>query len=563
MSFLSDHVKAYLHNRPRKVIVFAAVFAFLCVLAQPLYQGFKVWRSNSLRKESQKLWEAESYELSFNKAYTAYLLNPHDIDSLRNLADTALKLGIPKANEFWEGVINSKEVMPSDWESAVDASLRVGEVAKAFDYLIRWQRSDEVGESYNIRKARAYIAASEYTKAKRVISELVDAGINNKDVFWLHARYVQLLGSKEERQNLRGVAVELSKKKDDLGLIASRYILDSLDFELIDRIEAADRFFNHPDRSEVDALRALSILIQNDRYDRKEILSRIESDLDLKDQGLLAALTTLLCEIEEYQYVLDLVDEFSSQQSPEVYRNYLIAELNKGEMDRVLDLTSQNDRRIASMAVESVLRAQIFHDSGIDANYEQNLEESVKQAGQDDIVFLESQFRKLGEERVLLQLYLKAGEESTYGHHAKRLYLDLAMRLKDELALQRGIDDIDLALILRKNPFEQARWVYLCFLYGINEVDARKVAQELAARYPTDLYFRLILSMAHWKSGNIDKAAFLANAPIERLMQLNPRSRLIVAMVLKEANEPVPVGLVSSLDEAKLLPKEIELLRTI
>lgn len=532
MTQLRDRIVNFLNSRTIATILIASLIALTFLFAQPGYRAFKAWRSEQILTTSQELLEEESYREAFYKAHSAVLLNPGNTDAGRHLAKLALDFGHPEAHRFWETVIRNSDAEESDWAYAIDASFRIGDYATAFDYLLRWEKAgveDDAG--FEFRRAQAYALSGQYQIAVEYVEKAAVAYPANIELRTLYLQLLSTVGSPDVKMRIaEGILAAESSYPIDLYWISRE---SSLPEEM--RLRGIEKLLATPN---LELEQELSLVSLAASYGWKDTVSRIESirqRIDRENESQLASLTTTLCAIGAYSDVVELIDAEKAQSNRVLLRNLLVAQINEGEIDNAFEITSQQrNERLTSMAEETLIRAIAFEVAGDKAQYRDNLKLAVESAEIDDLAFLEQQFLRMEETDALLELYRKVSESSNYGPKARQLWLNLALKLRSENEIREALDSDDNWSSSLANPQDAANAVYYQLVYGINIDEARARAEELAATFSGDPYFRGLLGLAYLQSGAPERATQLVTAD---LPTNDPKSALMKAAVLGEAGE--------------------------
>lgn len=553
-----DKLKRTLNQRPITSLVLGSALLGLCFAALPTYRYVKKARSESVLEESKALWEDAQYRQAFQKAHTASLLAPSSVEASRHLADIALKVGHPQAYKFWERVIYTDEVTTEDWQFATRASMMNRSPESTFEYLSQWKRSqDNLQEAYYLARIQALVSNDQHYEAKQEAKVAIGLYEESIPIYSLYFALVKEFGTEEEQKKALAIMLEWSKRDDELGIKTLRSLVVTQTFTNEQREEAANRLLSHPKRGETDTLKAIAALALINPDYLLELDEEVSELINLDDLESLRIYTSLLCETGRYEEVLELVDEEKAATDKRLYQNVLMAKIGVGATDEVLDQTSDNSAELFSMAEDAVLRALAFKDSGNDANYKFNIEESIDKATDQDIDFIQHQLVKLGERDLLLDLYLKLGDHPKFGARTKQLAIQLALGLKDEEKLLRSLRSVDLSndfVSVKQKPL----WIYLHLIFGEDMEVARRQAESIATTHAGVPFVRALLAYSYFLSGDSGTAQSL----IAPGMTFNDIRCIVLCVAIFEGTDREKEfrAQLDKMDTSKLLKTELDLI---
>lgn len=529
MNQLRDRFINFLNARPFLVAGLACLMSLILVFAQPGYRAFKKIRAQSMLQESKQLMEDESYVQAYYKARTAVLLNAGNIEAARHLADLALKFNSPQAHRLWETVIRNEKADASDWAFAVDAAFQKGDYPIAFDYLLRWENEGvDDPAAFELRQAQAYALAGQLDVAKERADQAILDYPEDTGIHKLHLYLSNILSNSEARNALALSLIEpASAPLSDLKWVATNSLVDQAT-----RIAAIQKILAQDDLELEQRLTTINLGAKLGWQEANKRIDQIRERIDTADTEQMASFTSALCLLGRYGDVLELIEEESASEHRILMRNLLLAQVKEGGIESALDITSQyRDKRLTTLAEETLLRALAFQESGDKGLYQNNLDQAIDSAKFEDLSFLEYQFKQLGEVGALLDLYERVSQHPTFGDQARSFWLNLAISVRSESEIAYAINDDPNWLGQLLDPQQRANAIYYSLLYATDSNIARYQAEKLAATYRGNPDFQLLAAFAYHRQGMADVAQQFIASSRGNYQNLGKRSRFIAAVL--------------------------------
>lgn len=552
-----DRIKLSLNKRPTLILIVGLLFISLILSAIPAYRSIKQIRSEKLVKVSKELFESEDYALAFEKARTATLLAPNDITATRHLAELASEFAHPHAYKFWEQVIQSKDVLKSDWEKATEASIYNQNLPMAFHYLSMWKQSmDAPTEEYHIFRIQALAFSGDFATAKSEAKKTFETFPESEKATELYFTLVNEYGSPEEKEDISKTIIAWSQNDDAVGIKALRSIIDSNQFTDNERQYATEKLIHHPLRTDSD----LFLALKDDTFKSDFLDRQIEKRIDSGDTEFLNRYTTYLCDRNAFADVIKVLPTESARTDKRLWQNFLIAKIGIGETNEVFDLMETEKENLSTRAEESMIRALAFKKIGNEANYRQNLEKSIDNATSSDIDFIQKQIIKQNDKPYLLKSYFKIIEHPKRGPQARDNAILVAIDLNDEASIQKILEFVDLDQVSDSSP-QKPIWIYLNFIYEKNLESTHRHAQRFATSNLTQPITQSLLAYSFFLNNNTNKAREIVNhLPV----QIDLRSQILRAIILDGTPELERVKQnFLQYDLNRILPQESKLLTDV
>jgi len=541
------------------------LLAIAALLAYPAYRWSKSVRAEMLAEKAEQAYANENFQIAFDHAYSARLMDPDNYEIAILGARAALKL--PRRNPFalWEPIMDRPEIRS---EHLVELAERLVELRQfsqvdlVLPVLLEKDPDNERGhELYLESVLRDY----RFALAERLAQRWIEAGTES----WIiHNGYAEALlnyPAAEKREQGFDHLRSLVDRDDELGLRAIRRLLalnpgPEETRDLITRLEA------HPLAEEKDRMLALGW-----RYFREGSLTFEEAHqgvlelLDLESEEDRKEYFTWLSNMRRYELLLEELEMDEATQDGDLYRLALGAMIQSGDAGKVVQLTLDPSGLPISEAAVLILRARALAAIGDQEELDKTLDLAVRLSTLDDFSELESELARLKRWDNLGELYWRLMENRMTQRVAAGKLIFSTYYLKDETGLIEALETIELDQF-EGDPNLQNFVAYLKLLYEPkSRLDAAHELEDLMAQHPNLYDFRIVLSLAHLLAGNTRMVERLAPAIPETLPAQQMRFLKVAHHVVTHyADDPeaARTAMADALPFEDLLPRERSLLLT-
>ncbi len=493
------------------IAILSTLLVALSLGAQPAYRAFKSWRSDRILATSKQLFEEESYLPAFQKAQAATLLDPDNLEASRQLATLAVQFHHPHAHQFWLSVLHHQEVQNSDWMHAVDAAFQSNELETAFDYLRDWELSGG-GQDFDflIRRAMAYARSDDYSTAVELLDQAHQQFPERPETSTLFRNLADTISSPNLTQHVSDLLLQQeSPSLDELSWVAFNKTL-SIEKRL-QAIELSRQSGKLPLQHEILLLGlALKLGEEGAQSDFDALRNRI----DPKDPNQLNAYTSILSDQGRHQEVLELLGQEPRTDDRILLRNQLLALLETGKLEPALEQAGDSGEDWpTTIAEESIIRALVFQKLGNQRQFQESVERAIQSTSETDFDFIEQRIADLGQPPLLVELYKSEAQKTQPGPELLFRWLQTAVSTGSLSEIQTAVDYAQAYPQARLSPQQRSLAAYYAILFGIGTEDAKNSAQNLAAQFPEETFFKYLLGFAYQRLG----ASSLANGAITGL----------------------------------------------
>lgn len=527
----------------RRTLAYLCLISALALLIvsgmRPAWDRYKAWRARSLLEESEGYAKEASNEVALQKAKAAYLLDPDSTEAARHLAGLASAENRHDALEIWNRLLLSDEGTPADFADAVGLALRLRAHSIARQWIDLWtlrfpgQTAERMRAEIRLLAAMARVAECTQKLAEL---EAADPGAISPDLLLLQARLLLAKGNGNDAGAAADLLLRAGAAQGSEGLEA---LLTCAGMETMPekaRLQAVSLVLERPQAKPSERLlcRLLRAHLSGvaDPSAGDDLAATLEEAPGAtRNRALAVALA-----IRDGQFVLEHLTFDRATGDREILPLYLEACLRAGRADEVLHVTASESPSEFSPAIGLLFRARAFAALGGLDKAKANLRQAVDVATDDDLVAVESALRSSEDRTLLLQYYERLTGHPKLGPVARAGALVTAYELKDDAAIARHLEGVQLAA-LRTAPELLERCVYLMLLENVQVNEAVRAAEDLFSRGGGSSGTRLLLAFANARRGRVAIARDLVKA-IEPGGIRNTPERVMLTAVLGTPPDP-------------------------
>lgn len=519
-----------------------------------------------MHDKSTALYKNEQHVEAYQKALSAFLLNPVDDDIRLNVARTGSHFADPELIERWLDVLDHPDRTSEDLMRFLNMAVYLERMDLASKFLAVYE--DEIPETTDGWRLKFGILLNEKRTVEVLeqVEQLIEGGSSD---WYLHETYVSLLISMLDIER-RSVAIEhlrdLTQKDGELSIKAALSLLSYFQELGIEEKKALiSQVRNHPQSEKTDILFTYSIEFRNSLSHFEEVKDQLLALFDTENKKDLQVLTSWLIAEGFDEKGIELLDIRVAEGDKDLFLNLLKARIGVGEVASAFDMTLRPMDQTPLDSLDNFLaRAKTLQAKGDSEGYRENLSLAIEVADAERFRELESELFQYEEWDLLVQLYKRFTENpETFQVGVQKLIgANYHIGAEDDIRDMLAVYDWSFA---DTDPSLEAFLCYLKTLFNQDLEDCRVRLERLVGEYPDVFEFRVLLGLNYSRIGY---------APLTRLL-LNPQSdfpeikgarylSVALAHVIAEAGEPERAKKhLAKAETWQLLPSEKWLLQAV
>lgn len=496
-----------------------ALYTFLALLAvigfkaiPKAYESLKQSVATQHAKASENLQESGNTGQAIDKLEAAHKLDPENIEISRQLAETLQKQNPQTALEQYKAIVTFPDSVPNDQLALAQAAFESGDIATAESQLqlIDPVELDGSPFKYHLLRSKVYDAMGKVDQAiqqTRIILVEEESEYHNPARFHF-ARLAIRSKNSILIQEAKDILDNMAKNPGEDGIEAIRFYFGIRGLSITDALELFLKTFKHPLATSRDKLDAATLYHRANPGETGQIIESLKSDFDLTGAkpNELYEFCFWLAKIQEWQAITELLSRKSALQTAKLYTLRLDALNNLSQWQRIAEETDQPGAPIPAhfrLAFRARALRKLGEEEAAGRQMDQILQ-SVKD-DRDALVKTCEYLEKTKEYDALLQLLDNAVKTipalEPYAC-SKRIRHRLGTASLDELCSWYGIlkdKSTNLADI-------RVRKTYFDLLADKNLGESILNAKSIYAADSQNLENRIVMALAHYKSGDFEKA---------------------------------------------------------
>ena len=532
--------KAFVWNRPvwLRIILLALLAGILSApfTAKPAYRQLIAWRAEGLAERAETMAVEGRDQEAFDTAQAAFLLNrlnPVTVDTVARLAQA---IDHPQTLEYLSLAIARPEPSPEIIALYVAEAIRRGNLSQARPYLSWLQQTQTDAPSTVALNIRYFIAEGQRDEALQEVRNAVSEHPEDTEILNLYAS-LALDGSSPETTDEGLDYLRRHSDRDDIyGLTALRILLAT---NLILPDERADRsrtLLSHPLAERDDRLLAFSSLLASKAVNFQEIESEIYAlfdlslNADLRDAGRWLLLNGLPTE------TLKLISAEKAKTNKEFFQIHLTAMLESGRGQEVLDILASGEPVPLSPVERLIYQAGVQKALGLEESSETAAGLAIARAEVRDFGYLQRSIEYFDNDTLMLDFYRRVSRDPRFALLGKSRLFALAYELNRTDIVESLVNELQLR-DLRPYPQPQNTLAYVKLLRREDIDEARRIAENLVARYPSIIDYRVTLALAYLRSNNEDAASGILDPALAAREGFRNGWKVVIAALLSQQGD--------------------------
>ena len=520
------------------VLLIVAVGFFL---APQLYQSLKHSIAEKHARHSDALTDPGYLETALEKLQAAHKLAPENLEIARKLAKALIKQDPDKALEQYKHIVTDPASSVEDKMALAKTALEAGDIAVAEFHL---EQLDPLAFKrdpfeYHLLKAKIKETRGKVDEAIRQVRIIL---VEEETEFHKTARFLFIrLAVRSSNPILINEAKDLldfmSEKPGEEGLEAIRFYFGINGFSPKEAQRVFTKTFNHPLATIRDKLDAASLYQRAAPASTSDIIKSLKAEFNLtgENPSVLYDFCYWLAGIHQWEAIAQNLSREVALNSPKLFALRLDALNNLGYWQEIVDETDQKAAPVPGH-FRLAFRARALGRLGEEEDVLRQLDLILNEVRDDRDALIETceYLEKTNEPKALLYLINKAVENipalEAYAC-SKRIRHGLASASLDDLCNWYGT----LYSKSTNRSALRARKTYFDLLADNNLGEAILNAKSLYASDPQSLEHRIIMALAHYKSGELKLAQeTLDNTPGSIWKNATVGWKMLYAHILRE-----------------------------
>lgn len=480
--------------------------------APKIYQSLKRSIAEKHAQHSDTLTNPEQLVSALEKLQAAHKLAPDNLEISRKLAEALKKQDPDKALEQYKEIVGNPDSSVEDKMALAQTAMEAGDIAAAEFHL---QQIDPLKLKkdpfeYHLLKAKINETRGKIDQAIRQVRIIL---VEDESKFHKTARFLFIrLAVRSTNPILIKEAKDLlefmSQKPGEEGMEAIRFYFGINGFSPREAHGVFTKTFNHPLATIRDKLDAASLYQRAAPASTSEIIASLKAEFDLtgENPNELYAFCYWLAGIHQWEAIAQNLSQEVALNSAKLYTLRLDALNNLGYWQEIVEETDQKAAPIPGH-FRLAFRARGLGKLGDEEGVLRQLDLILNEVRDDRDALIETceYLEKTNEPKALLYLINKAVENipalDAYAC-SKRIRHGLASASLDDLCSWYG------TLYSKSTNLSdlRARKTYFDLLADNNLGEAILNAKSLYATDPQSLEHRIVMALAHYKSGELKLA---------------------------------------------------------
>ncbi|MEZ5275604.1 MAG: hypothetical protein R3F07_04405 [Opitutaceae bacterium] len=497
---------------------------------------------------------------AFDTAKAAFLLNRTNPIAVDTVAKLAQAIDHPQTLDYLSIALSRPEPSPEIIALYVTESIRRGNLAQARPYLSWLQQSQGNSASTIALNIRYFMAEGRREQALDEVREAVSEHPEDTEILNLYAS-LALNGSSPETTDEGLAFLRGQSNRDDIyGLTALRILLATNLISATERAGYSRSLLAHPLAGRDDRLMAFSSLLASKAVGFPDIRTEIfalfdlTKDADLRDSARWLLLNGLPTD------ALALIPEEKAKTNKEFFQIYLTAMLESGRGQEVLDILASGEPVPLSPVERLIYQAGIQKALGLEESSETAAGLAIARAEVRDFGYLQRSIEYFNNDTLMLDFFRRVSRDPRFALLGKSRLFALAYELKRDDIIESLVNELQLR-DLRPYPQPQNTLAYVKLLRGDDIDEARRIAENLVARFPSIIDYRVTLALAYLQSNDAGAARGVLDPALAQREGFRDGWKVVVVALLKAQGLSGEAGeLAGSIDRAALTTPEIDYL---
>jgi Tfp pilus assembly protein PilF len=545
-------IKAFIWDRPvwARILILIILVGILSApfAAKPAYYRLVAWRAERLAERALVIAADGRDQEAFDTAMAAFLLNRRIPMVNQTLAKMAQAIDHPQALDYLSIAVSQPEPSPEIIALFVGESIRRGNLSEARPFLSWLQKSQTDSSTTIALKIRYFMAEGQQDEALREVRSAVVEHPADTEILSLYAALALDGESPETTDEGFNYLHDQSDQDSIYGRTALRILLSSSLISGSERTDYSNKLLEHPLAERDDRLLAYSSLLSSKAVVFSDVeadisaLFDLSNDADLRDLGRWLLLNDLPDE------ALNLLPESKAKSNKQFFQVYLTAMLESGRGQVILDLLSSGEPVPLSPVERLIYQAGVQKNLGLEGSFETAAGLAIARAEARDFSYLQRAIEYFDNETLMLDFFRRVSRDPRFALLGKSRLLGLAYQMNRNDIVESLIEELRLR-DLRPYPQPQNTLAYIKLLRREDIDEARRTAENLVARYPTIIDYRVTLALAYLRSDDSLAARDILNPDLARREGFHDGWKVVIAALLAQQGKS---------DDANELAKTIQ-----
>ena len=519
------------------------------------YHFFRAYQGKRLTSRARSYLSVGDLRSAGLACKTVLQSNPHNVEALRILAETADKTGEAVALDWRQRVLAELPDSLPDGVALVRTAVRLGQPGVAETTLRHFAPAGQNSAAYHEAAATFHLAKKDREAAKKEYREALRLNPENEE-YQLGVAVLDLESSPSEEKTAARESLHGLMEKESVRLRAARALLeDAIERRDPELISIAEKIFNWPEATPQDRIRYIEISSELHLPGFPGALSQIQEEAQL-DPLKLTELLSWMSENHKSILALEWVKRLSPatlQQRP-VFVALADCYLAAGDcpgLTKWLRAFSWNDLEFLRHAYSACADRRCSDAAGAEVEWARALQAANNTEA---VLTLQRAAAKWGWEKESVALLWQLSKDRSQQVRALTTLNDYYTKHGDtnnlykvtSRWLQVAPNDVKV-----KNNF-----AVLSLLLGVNTDDARAIAKQLYQQEPTNADYASTYAFALYGRGDARGALKIMNAlPAAELQR--PEIAAYYGVFLSAAKDRARApSFLELARQAKLLPEE-------
>ncbi len=504
--------------------------------AKPAYHRLIDWRADRLAERAVVMAAEGQDQEAFDTAQAAFLLNRKSPLTRQTVAKLAQAIDHPQTLEYLTIAVTQPEPNPEIIALYVGESIRQGNLSQARPYLSWLQQSQTDSSTTIALQIRYFMAEGQQDEALKEVRDAVVEHPADTEILSLYAALALNGTSTETTDEGLNYLHDQSDQDTIYGRTALRILLSSSLISGPERTDYSHKLLDHPLAERDDRLLAYSSLLASKAVvfsDVEAIISALfdlSSDADLRDLGKWLLLNDLPTE------ALNLLPESKAKLNKQFFQVYLTAMLESGRGQEILDLLASGEPVPLSPVERLIYQAGVQKNLGLEESFETAAGLAIARAEVRDFGYLQRAIEYFDNDILMLDFFRRVSRDPRFALLGKSRLFALAYQLNRNDIIDSLIDELQLR-DLRPYPPPQNTLAYIKLLRGEDIDEARRTAENLVARFPTIIDYRVTLALAYLRLEDGTAARSVLDPALAKREGFPNGWKVVIAALLTQQNE--------------------------
>ncbi len=513
----------------RRLLVFGLpAVAILAIAAAIAIPTLKKWRALQFAERAEELVAQGQLQEAFNNASSARQMRPDLAEVKRSYARVLVAANDSAALPALEELVASGLADPGDRLQLAEAALRSGNLPLAEREAFHLMQQGESTPQALYVLARVRFAQQRIPDGIQALEESIEAGSGAEPAILL-ARLQVAANSPESLKSALDLLRPIARQKDRSGLDALLVLMASptlMSEEGRGWIEAVRL---HPLASEEEKLAAASAEIRLQPSSQSDVVRKTVETYRTGSAEQRATLARWLNQNGKYEDVLGVITAEEASARSDLFLIRLDAMAGKKDWQGIAELL-RKDRLPLQSPIVFLYRGRAARELGNPEESATFYRRAIVEAAptQDMLWYVINYLQRIGEDRVLEQELEKLTLNPASARQAFAALVPIVQKRQDAEELYLLYEN--MLKRLPADPVMQNDHRYFAALTG-RRADADG-AQDLVAKEPRMLAYRITLALAHLKNGQREAALKVFDGITLDPAQIQPYQRAVLAAVL-------------------------------